>query len=181
METVRTLISEEEVSKRIDQLAEQISLDYEGKVLHLICILKGSVFFTTELAKRLTIPVTMDFMSCSSYGSGKVSKGIVRLMKDLDEPIEGREVLLIEDIIDSGNTLSYLMGVLRARKPASLSLCTLLDKPSRRVHFEVEVDYCGFQIEDLFVVGCGMDFDQRYRNLPYVGVLEETDGEASES
>ena len=172
MDMIRVLISEKKVSERIDELAAQINRDYAGKELHLICILKGSVFFTTELAKRLTIPVTMDFMSCSSYGSGTVSKGIVRLIKDLDEPIERRHVLLIEDIIDSGNTLSYLLGVLRARKPASLSLCTLLDKPSRRVHHEVEVDYCGFEIEDLFVVGCGMDYDQKYRNLPYVGVME---------
>lgn len=171
-EKIRTLITEEEVNRRIDEVAAQINSDYEGKSLHLICILKGSVFFTAELAKRLTIPVTMDFMSCSSYGSGTVSKGIVKLNKDLDEPIEGRDVLLIEDIIDSGNTLAYLMKVLSARKPASLSLCTLLDKPSRRVHHEVEVSYTCFVIEDLFVVGCGMDYDQRYRNLPYVGVME---------
>ena len=130
------------------------------------------MFLTTELAKRLTIPVTMDFMSCSSYGSGTVSKGIVKLSKDLDEPIEGKDVLVIEDIIDSGNTLAYLLELMKARKPASLALCTLLDKPSRRVHHEVKVDYCGFEIEDLFVVGCGMDYDQKYRNLPYVGVME---------
>ncbi|MBO6164697.1 MAG: hypoxanthine phosphoribosyltransferase [Lachnospiraceae bacterium] len=169
---IRTLISEEEVNRRIDEVATQINKDYAGKSLHLVCILKGSVFFTTELSKRLTIPVTMDFMSCSSYGSGTVSKGIVKLNKDLDEPIEGRDVLIIEDIIDSGNTLAYLMKLLSARKPASLSLCTLLDKPSRRVHHEVEVSYTCFTIDDLFVLGCGMDYDQRYRNLPYVGVLE---------
>lgn len=171
-ETIRTLITEEEVSRRIDEVAAQINKDYEGKCIHLVCILKGSVFFTAELAKRLTIPVTMDFMSCSSYGSGTVSKGIVKLNKDLDEPIEGRDVLLIEDIIDSGNTLAYLMKLLQARKPGSLNLCTLLDKPSRRVHHEVEVSYTCFTIDDLFVVGCGMDYDQRYRNLPYVGVME---------
>ncbi len=169
---IRTLISEEEVNRRIDEVAAQINKDYAGRSLHLVCILKGSVFFTTELSKRLTIPVTMDFMSCSSYGSGTVSKGIVKLNKDLDEPIEGRDVLIIEDIIDSGNTLAYLMKLLSARKPASLSLCTLLDKPSRRVHHEVEVSYTCFTIDDLFVLGCGMDYDQRYRNLPYVGVLE---------
>ena len=172
MEKIRVLISEEEVTRRIAGMAEQISRDYAGRNLHLLCILKGSVFLTTELAKRLTIPVTMDFMSCSSYGSGTVSKGIVKLSKDLDEPIEGRNVLVIEDIIDSGNTLAYLLELMKTRKPASLALCTLLDKPSRRVHHEVKVDYCGFEIEDLFVVGCGMDYDQKYRNLPYVGVME---------
>ncbi len=160
------------MNRRIDEVAAQISRDYKGKELHLVCILKGSVFFTSELARRLTIPVTMDFMSCSSYGSGTVSKGIVKLAKDLDDSIEGRDVLIIEDIVDSGNTLAYLMEILQARRPASLRLCTLLDKPSRRVHHELKVDYVGFQIEDLFVVGCGMDYDQHYRNLPYVGVIE---------
>jgi len=125
-----------------------------------------------ELAKRITVPVTLDFMSCSSYGSGTISKGIVRLAKDLDETIEGRDVIIIEDIIDSGNTLAYLFELLSARKPASLKLCTLLDKPSRRIRHDVKVDYSCFSIEDLFVVGYGLDYDQRYRNLPYVGVIE---------
>ena len=171
-ETIHTLIPEEEVEKRICEIAAQISKDYEGKSVHLICILKGSVMFMSELAKRITVPVTMDFMSCSSYGSGTVSKDIVKIAKDLDEPIEGRDALIVEDIIDSGNTLSYLIEILGKRKPASLRLCTLLDKPSRRVHHEVKVDYTCFQIEDLFVVGYGLDYDQRYRNLPYVGVIE---------
>ena len=171
-ETIHTLSPEEEVEKRICEIAAQISKDYEGKSVHLICILKGSVMFMSELAKRITVPVTMDFMSCSSYGSGTVSKGIVKIAKDLDEPIEGRDALIVEDIIDSGNTLSYLIEILGKRKPASLRLCTLLDKPSRRVHHEVKVDYTCFQIEDLFVVGYGLDYDQRYRNLPYVGVIE---------
>ena len=171
-ETIHTLIPEEEVEKRICEIAAQISKDYEGKSVHLICSLKGSVMFMSELAKRITVPVTMDFMSCSSYGSGTVSKGIVKIAKDLDEPIEGRDALIVEDIIDSGNTLSYLIEILGKRKPASLRLCTLLDKPSRRVHHEVKVDYTCFQIEDLFVVGYGLDYDQRYRNLPYVGVIE---------
>ena len=171
-ETIHTLIPEEEVEKRICEIAAQISKDYEGKSVHLICILKGSVMFMSELAKRITVPVTMDFMSCSSYGSGTVSQGIVKIAKDLDEPIEGRDALIVEDIIDSGNTLSYLIEILGKRKPASLRLCTLLDKPSRRVHHEVKVDYTCFQIEDLFVVGYGLDYDQRYRNLPYVGVIE---------
>ena len=145
-ETIHTLIPEEEVEKRICEIAAQISKDYEGKSVHLICILKGSVMFMSELAKRITVPVTMDFMSCSSYGSGTVSKGIVKIAKDLDEPIEGRDALIVEDIIDSGNTLSYLIEILGKRKPASLRLCTLLDKPSRRVHHEVKVDYTCFKI-----------------------------------
>lgn len=171
-DNIRVLISEEEVQNRVQEIADQINRDYEGKELHLLCILKGSVFFMSELAKRLTIPVTMDFMSCSSYGSGTVSKGIVRLAKDLDEPIEGRDVMIVEDIIDSGNTLAYLIELMKQRKPSSLKLATLLDKPSRRIHHEVVVDYCCFEVEDLFVVGCGMDYDQKYRNLPYVGVVE---------
>lgn len=169
---IRVLISEEDVDRRIAEIAAEISRDYAGKSVHLLCILKGSVFFTCELAKRLTVPVTLDFMSCSSYGSGTVSKGIVRLVKDLDEPIEGRDVIIVEDIIDSGNTLSYLVEMMKGRKPASLKLCTLLDKPSRRVHHEVQVDYTCFSIEDLFVVGYGLDYDQHYRNLPYIGVIE---------
>ena len=172
-ETIHTLIPEEEVEKRICEIAAQISKDYEGKSVHLICILKGSVMFMSELAKRITVPVTMDFMSCSSYGSGTVSKGIVKIAKDLDEPIEGRDALIVEDIIDSGNTLSYLIEILGKRKPASLRLCTLLDKPSRRVHHEVKVDYTCFQIEDLFVVGYGLDYAQKYRNLPFIGVVEQ--------
>ena len=172
-ETIHTLIPEEEVEKRICEIAAQISKDYEGKSVHLICILKGSVMFMSELAKRITVPVTMDFMSCSSYGSGIVSKGIVKIAKDLDEPIEGRDALIVEDIIDSGNTLSYLIEILGKRKPASLRLCTLLDKPSRRVHHEVKVDYTCVQIEDLFVVGYGLDYAQKYRNLPFIGVVEQ--------
>ncbi len=172
-EKVRVLIPEDEVERRIREVAAQIDRDYQGKSVHLLCILKGCVFFMCELAKRLTIPVTMDFMSCSSYGSGTVSKGIVKLVKDLDEPIEGRDVIIVEDIIDSGNTLSYLNEMMGSRKPASMRLCTLLDKPSRRVRHDVKVDYTCFTIDDLFVVGYGLDFDQRYRNLPYVGVIEQ--------
>lgn len=160
------------MNQRVREVAAQISRDYEGKSVHLLCILKGSTFFMCELAKRITVPVTLDFMSCSSYGSGTISKGIVRLAKDLDETIEGRDVIIIEDIIDSGNTLAYLFELLSARKPASLKLCTLLDKPSRRIRHDVKVDYSCFSIEDLFVVGYGLDYDQRYRNLPYVGVIE---------
>ncbi len=165
------MLTEEVVNARIKELGEQISRDYAGKSIHLICILKGSVYFTCELAKRITIPVTMDFMQCSSYGAETKSSGIVKLAKDLDEPIMDREVLIIEDIIDSGRTLSHLKDLLGQRKPASLRLCTLLDKPDRRVA-EVNVEYVGFQIEDKFVVGYGLDYDQKYRNLPYIGVVE---------
>ncbi|MDO4475519.1 MAG: hypoxanthine phosphoribosyltransferase [Lachnospiraceae bacterium] len=169
-EHITTLISEEKVTERIQQMADQISRDYEGQSVHLIGILKGSVFFVCELAKRLSIPVSMDFMSVSSYGSGTKSSGVVRLIKDLDDPIEGRNVIVAEDIIDSGRTLSYLMENLADRGPDTLRLCTLLDKPDRRV-VDVKVDYTGFEIPDEFVVGYGLDYDQRYRNLPYIGVI----------
>ena len=173
-ENIRVLIEEEKVDKRIEDLGKKISEEYAGKEVHLICILKGSIFFTCELAKRITVPVTIDFMSCSSYGAGTKSSGVVKLVKDLDEPLEGKNVIVIEDIIDSGRTLSYLLEILSARKPASLKLCTLLDKPDRRV-MPVHVDYTGFEIPDEFVVGYGLDYDQRYRNLPYIGVLSFTE------
>ncbi len=169
-EHIRVLISEEEIEKRLDEMAKQISEDYAGQSVHLVCILKGSIFVTTELAKRLTIPVTLDFMSVSSYGSSTKSSGIVRMLKDLDEPVIDRNVIVIEDIIDSGRTLSYLLENLSDRRPKSLKLCTLLDKPERRVT-DVHVDYTGFEIPDEFVVGFGLDYDQQYRNLPYVGVV----------
>ena len=139
-EKIKVLISEEEVDARIRELGEKISKEYEGKQIHLICVLKGGVFFMCELAKRITVPVSMDFMCVGSYGDGTKSSGVVRLAKDLDESIENKEVLIVEDIIDSGNTLYYLMDVLRQRKPASLRLCTLLDKPDRRVK-DVHVDW----------------------------------------
>ena len=170
-ETIRELISEEEVDKRIRELGEEISRDYAGKQIHLICVLKGGVFFMCELAKRITVPVSMDFMCVGSYGDGTKSSGVVRIAKDLDEAIEGKEVLIVEDIIDSGNTLYYLMDVLQKRKPASLRLCTLLDKPERRVK-DVKVDYTGFEIPDEFIVGYGLDYAQKYRNLPYIGIVE---------
>ena len=169
-ERISVLISEEEVDAKIAEIAAQISKDYEGKHVHLICILKGSIFFTCELAKRITVPVTLDFMSVSSYGSGTKSSGVVRIVKDLDEPVEGKNIIVIEDIIDSGNTLSYLLENLKQRHPASLRLCTLLDKPDRRVK-QVDVDYTCFQIPDEFVVGYGLDYAQKYRNLPYVGIV----------
>ena len=169
-EKIKVLISEEEVDARIRELGEKISKEYEGKQIHLICVLKGGVFFMCELAKRITVPVSMDFMCVGSYGDGTKSSGVVRLAKDLDESIENKEVLIVEDIIDSGNTLYYLMDVLRQRKPASLRLCTLLDKPDRRVK-DVHVDWTGFEIPDEFVVGYGLDYAQKYRNLPYIGVV----------
>ncbi len=168
-----TLISQEDLLKRIRDLGAQISRDYEGQELHLICILKGGAYFMTELSKYITVPVTIDVMAVSSYGSKTVSSGIVKIVKDHDEPIEGRNVLVVEDIVDTGFTLSYLLEMLQDRKPASLKLCAMLNKPDRRVR-EVKIDYCGFDIPDAFVVGYGLDFDQRYRNLPYIGVIEES-------
>ena len=169
---IRVLLSEEDVNVRINQVAAQISKDYEGKSVHLICILKGGVFFTCELAKRLTVPVSLDFMSVSSYGDDTKSSGVVRIVKDLDEPLTDLNVLIVEDIIDSGRTLSYLMEVLKQRGPASIRLCTLLAKPERRVKKQVKVDYTCFTIPDEFVVGYGLDYAQKYRNLPYIGVVE---------
>ena len=170
---IRVLLSEEEVATRIREIGEEISRDYDGRPLHLICILKGGVFFTCELAKRISLPLTLDFMSVSSYGAGTVSSGIVKIVKDLDEPIEGKDVLIVEDIIDSGNTLSYLIEVLKQRNPASIELCTLLDKPERRVKKQVKVKYTCFTVPDEFIVGYGLDYDQKYRNLPYIGVIEQ--------
>ena len=172
---IRVLLTEEEVDKRINEVAAKISEDYAGKQVHMICILKGGVFFTCELAKRMTVPVSLDFMSVSSYGGGTVSSGVVRIVKDLDESLEGKDVLIVEDIIDSGRTLSYLVEILKQRGPADTKICTLLDKPSRRVKKEVEVDYTCFSIPDEFVVGYGLDYDQKYRNLPYIGVVEQED------
>ncbi len=173
---ILTMIPEEKIEQRAREIGEEISRDYAGKSVHMICVLKGGVYFMTELSKRIdiSIPVSMGFMSVSSYGEGTKSSGIVKIVKDLDETIEGKDVLIVEDIIDSGRTLSYLLKILQARKPASLKICTLLDKPDRRVT-DVKVDYCAFEIEDKFVVGCGMDYRQRYRNLPYIGeiVLDE--------
>ena len=168
-EQIAMMFDEAQVAERIAELGREISNDYQGKEIHMICVLKGGVFFQCELAKRITVPVTLDFMSVSSYGSGTSSSGVVRIVKDLDESIEGKEVLIVEDIIDSGRTLSYLMKHLQQRHPKSLRLCTLLDKPDRRVVEDVDVQYCGFVIPDRFVVGYGLDYDQKYRNLPFIG------------
>ena len=174
-EKITVMIDEDTVDARIKEIAEQISKDYAKKEVRLICILKGSVFYTTELAKRLTIPTTMDFMKISSYGAGTVSSGQIKIQKDLDESIEGLDVIVVEDIVDSGNTLNQLIPILKERNPRSLAVTTLLDKPSRR-EVEVHVDYTGFEIEDKFVVGYGLDYDQSYRDLPFIGVVE-LDGE----
>lgn len=171
MSKISVLISKEAIETRIQEMADKINREYEGQEVHLIGILKGSVFFVCELAKRLTIPVTMDFMSVSSYGAGTESTGRVKIVMDLSEPIKGQNVIIVEDIIDSGNTLSYLMPLLSGREPASIRLITLLDKPERRQK-EVPVDDTGFTIPDAFVVGYGLDYAQKYRNLPYIGVID---------
>lgn len=170
-ESVRVLIPEAKVDAMIEKMGSQISMDYEGQELRLICVLKGGVFFACELAKRISVPVSLDFMSVSSYGGGTSSSGVVKIIKDLDDSIEGKNVLVVEDIVDSGRTLNYLLENLRSRKPKSLALCTMLDKPSRRV-VPVTVDYTGFEIPDEFVVGYGLDYAQKYRNLPFIGVIE---------
>ena len=169
-EKIKVLIPEEDVNTRIEELGKKISEDYAGRQVHLICVLKGGVFFMCELAKRISVPVSMDFMSVSSYGDGTSSSGIVKIAKDLDESLEGKDVLIVEDIVDSGRTLYYLMDILGKRGPRSMRLCTLLDKPDRRVR-DVKVDYVGFEIPDEFVVGFGLDYAQKYRNLPYIGVV----------
>ncbi len=168
---ISVMISEEEVDAKVREIAAKISKDFAGKTVHMVCVLKGSVFFACELAKRITVPVTLDFMSVSSYGDDTKSSGVVKIIKDLDEPLEGKDVLIVEDIIDSGRTLSYLIEILKQRHPASMHLCTLLDKPERRVR-HVDVDYTCFEIPDEFVVGYGLDYAQKYRNLPFIGVVE---------
>ena len=173
-EEIQVRISEEELIAKIKEIAQQINEDYVGKKVHLVCILSGSVFFTCELAKYITVPVTMDFMRVSSYGEGMDSTGTISIDQDLNMSIEGRHVLVVEDIVDSGRTLALLSNILKKRDPASLRLCSLLDKPSRRVT-PVSIDYLGFEIEDYFVVGFGLDYAQKYRNLPFIGVVEFVD------
>lgn len=168
---INVLIGRDELEKRIAEMGEEISRDYADKELCMICVLKGGVMFMTQLAKSITCHMVMDFMSVSSYGNERASTGIIKIIKDLDESIEGRDVLIVEDIIDSGNTLSHLKELLLKRNPASLKICTMLDKPSRR-ESEVEVNYVGFTIPDKFVLGYGLDYDQFYRNIPYIGVVE---------
>ena len=170
-EKIKVMLSEEELAGRIKELGAEISKDYEGEEIFLVGILKGAAFFATELAKRITVPVIIDFMSTSSYGAGTASSGEVRITKELDLDMTGKNVLIAEDIIDSGNTLSYLLQYFKDKGAKSVRLATMLDKPDRR-EVDVKVDYNGFTIPDEFVVGYGLDYDQRYRNLPYIGIVE---------
>lgn len=167
------LISEEQIKKRIQELAVKLDKEYEGKRPLWVSILKGSVMFYADLLRAMSIPVEMDFMAISSYGAGAKSSGEVKLIKDLDRKIEGRDVVIVEDIIDSGYTLSYLKRMLYSRKPASVKICALLDKYARRV-VPIEADFKGFDIEDEFVIGYGLDYAERYRNLPYIGILKRS-------
>lgn len=169
-EEIKVLIEEEPLISRIKEVAEQINREYEGREICLLCILKGSVYFTCELSKYITVPVKLGFMSVSSYGDGMTSSGAVAIDKDIDLDVKGKHVIVVEDIIDTGKTLCFLLRMLAKRGPASLKLCTLLDKPSRRVS-DIQVDYVGFEVPDKFVVGFGMDYAQKYRNLPYIGEL----------
>lgn len=168
---IKVLLPEEEVEERIRQIGKQITEDYSDEEVFLVCTLKGASFFACELAKRIDLPLTLDFIAVASYGNGTQSSGEVRMIKDLDESIEGKNVIVVEDIVDTGRTLSYLLEIMRKRNPKSLKLCSLLDKPERRV-VDVKVDYRGFEVPDLFIVGYGLDYAQKYRNLPYIGVLE---------
>ena len=165
------LFSEEELDRRVSELADQINRDYADKEILLVSVLRGSFIFMADLARKITRPCRIDFMSVSSYGKGTSSSGQVQITKDLSEDISGLHVIVIEDILDSGNTLSYLLRILEQRHPASIRLCTLLDKPDRR-KVEVAVHYSGFTIPDAFVVGYGLDYAERYRNLPYIGILK---------
>ena len=173
MVRIKTLIGEDELHARIKEMGKQIEKEYEGKEITLICILKGSVFFTVELAKNIEGDVKLEFIRVSSYGEGTKSTGEIKMKLDLKDSIKGKDVIVIEDIIDTGRTLSYLIEYLKMKKPNSVKLCALLDKPSRRVKKEVKVDYTGFQIPDKFVVGFGLDWDENYRNLPYIGYIEQ--------
>lgn len=168
------LVGEQELKERVQELGRQITDDYRGKNLVMIGILKGAVLFLSDLIKEIKLPLVIDFMAVSSYGSSTKSSGVVRILKDLDEEIEGKDVLIVEDIVDTGLTLHYLVDNLKSRKPASLKICCCLDKPSRRA-IPVKVDYVGFSIPDEFVVGYGLDYGEKYRNLPYIGILNTDD------
>ncbi len=170
---ISVMFTEEEIQKRVAEMGAEITKRFEGESVYVVCILKGSVFFTTELAKNIKLPMEMDFMTVSSYGAATVSSGVINIKQDLSGDITGKNVIVVEDIIDSGNTLSRLLQYFQSRNPKTLTLCTLLDKPERRTVKDVVVDYTGFIIPDKFVIGYGLDWDQRYRNLPYIGVVEE--------
>ena len=167
----RILFTEEELAARVKELGAQITRDYQGKDLVVASVLRGSYIFMADLTRSIDLPLSVDFMAVSSYGAGTVSSGQVEIKKDLSDSIEGKDLLIVEDILDSGNTLYYLMDVLRVRKPASIKICTLMDKPDRRVQ-PITAEYTGFTIPDAFVVGYGLDYDEKYRNLPYVGILK---------
>lgn len=167
------LITEEEIKSKLKELGEKITKDYRDKKdVLLVGVLKGAVLFIADLIRHIDLPVQVDFMAVSSYGASTESSGVVRILKDLDENIEGKNILIVEDIIDSGLTLSYLYNMLKSRKPASIKICALLDKPSRR-KVKIKVDYLGFEIPDYFVVGYGLDYNEKYRNLPFIGILKE--------
>ncbi|MCK5128557.1 MAG: hypoxanthine phosphoribosyltransferase [Clostridiales bacterium] len=166
------MLTERQIHNRVVQIGHEISKKYKGKDLLLVGILKGAFVFFSDLVRSIDIPMAVDFMAVSSYGNETESSGIVRIMKDLDDPIEGKDVLIIEDILDTGHTLNYLLKVLNARKPASIKLCVLLDKFERREVMDIVPDFTGFKIENEFVVGYGLDYGEKYRNLPYVGVLK---------
>jgi len=165
------LISEEQIEACVRDLGARISVDYRGRDLTLVCVLKGGIVFLADLIRAISVPLSLDFMATSSYGFSTESSGVVRILKDLDMNIEGKNILVVEDIIDTGHTLHYLMRILAERRPSSLRICTLLNKPSRR-EVEIALDYLGFDIPNEFVVGYGLDFDENYRNLPYIGVLK---------
>ena len=169
---ISVYLTEEQVNARIAELGAELTEKFKGESVFLICILRGSIFFTTELAKRIDLPMEIDFMTVSSYGAETVSSGVINIKKDLESSIEGKNVIVVEDIIDSGNTLSRLLQLFKSRNPKTLTLCTLLDKPARR-ETEVPVDYTGFVVPDKFIVGYGLDWDQKYRNLPYIGFVED--------
>lgn len=172
MRELKTLINEEMLHKRIDEIAKQIEEEYKDKEITLICILKGSVFFTVDLAKKIKGNVKLEFIRVSSYGEGTESTGEIKMKLDLKDSIQGKDVIVVEDIIDTGRTLSYLIEYLKMKKPNSVKLCALLDKPERRIK-DVKVDYTGFQIPDKFVIGYGLDCNEEYRNLPYIAYIEE--------
>ena len=172
MEIDRIIITEEEIKKRVAELGAQITEDYKGKELFIVGILKGATVFMSDLIRQIKLPLELDFMSLSSYGASTNTSGVVRMLRDLDREIAGKHILVVEDIVDTGLTLSYLRESLMVRKPSSLKICTFLDKPSRR-QVELQPDYCGIEIEDFFVVGYGLDFNEQYRELPYIAVLRQ--------
>ncbi len=172
MRKISVYLTEEEINKRIRELGQEITEKFKGEAVYIVCILKGSVYFATELTKRIDLPMQIDFMKVSSYGSATKSSGVINVQQDISGNVEGKNVIIVEDIIDTGNTLHRLIELFKSRNPKTILLCTLLDKPERR-QVEVNVDYVGFPIPDKFVVGYGLDVDEKYRNLPYIGIIEE--------